>query len=408
MKAFNAAYLLIFSAVLLGCQAIQGFDERVGSAPKKTVVLDGLRSPWSLAFIDEYTVLITEKEGGLVLADLQTGRVQPIRGLPDDLVADVRVETNSDNGGLFDLVLHPSFPKSPWLYLSYAAQSTEGRTTKVVRAKLSGTSLFEIETLLVAKPYTKGEFFHYGGGLVFGQDDRLYITVGERIFNETSNPAVPIAQDPLDRRGKIYRLNADGSVPSDNPDFGDGAAEGLYAIGIRAAQGLTLHPQTGEVWFSEHGSRQGDEINRLIAGANYGWPIVTDGGYRDADYVPPQRSAENYEPPVWSWKQTVAPTGLTFYYGSAFPDWRGDLLVAGLSRGNLWRLNFVDDEIVSVEELFVNDRVRSRKVAVSPSGVLYLLTDTLIRVADDGSLEFSGKPSGQLIRIDNHQTEKAK
>ena len=369
-------------------------------ALSRTVVVDGLKSPWSIAFLSATEALITEKEGGVLRADLTTGRTAPIAGVPEDLVDDIRAEARFDNGGLFDIVLDPAFAENSWVYLAYAAKSEAGgRTTKVIRARLAGEALEDHETLLEATPYTDEEYFHYGGGLTFGADGKLYVTVGERIFNETSNPALPIAQDPLDRRGKIYRLNPDGSAPADNPDFGPDAPLGLYATGVRAPQGVTLHPETGEIWFSEHGSRQGDEINRLEAGANYGWPIVTTGGYRNEDYQPPERLGQTFVEPVWSWAQTVAPTGLVFYDGPEFPQWRGDLFVAGLARGSLWRLNFEAGSIVSVEELFVHDRVRSRKVALSPDGGLYMLTDTLLRTGADGGLEYTGEPGGQLLRL---------
>ena len=235
--------------------------------------------------------------------------------------------------------------------------------------------------------------------MTFGGDGKLYVTIGERLYHEADEPPLPIAQDLADKRGKIYRLNADGTAPADNPDFGPDGTPGLFAVGIRAAQGIALNPETGDIWFSEHGGRQGDEINLLVAGANYGWPVKTDGGYRDADYAPPELPDRVYTDPIWSWPHTVAPTGITFYDGRDFPAWRGDLLVAGLSRGSFWRLNFEDGEIASVEELFVDDRVRSRNVAVGPDGALYMLTDTLFRTGATGGLEFTGEPSGQLLRI---------
>ncbi len=370
-----------------------------GPDPERDVVLDGLKSPWGMAFIDADDVLITEKEGGLVRADLRTGERTSIGGMPTDLFDAIRGVAQFDNGGLFDVALSPDFENDSWVYLSYSAQADAGLTTKVIRARLVDGALHETETLLVAEPFTEGEFFHYGGGLAFGADGALYVTVGERIFNERDNPPVPIAQDITDRRGKIYRLNPDGSAPADNPEFGDGAAPGLVATGIRAAQGLALHPETGALWFSEHGSRQGDEINRLVAGANYGWPIVTTGGYRNDDYTPPSAGDTEFQAPVWAWAQTVAPTGLTFYFGTEFPEWRGDLLVSALSRGSFWRLKLEGDRVVSVEELFVDDRVRSRDVAVAPDGQLYMLTDTLLAPSGDGGLDFTGQPSGQLLRI---------
>ena len=369
--------------------------------PVKEIVLKDLKSPWSIAFVSEHEAIVSEKQGGLLRVDLVNRTRSTIRGLPDDLVNDVGTANPSDNGGLFDVVLDPRFANNRRLYLSYAAQTEDGRTTKVVRGILNGTELTAIEPLLVAEPFTDKQYHHYGGGMTFGPDGCLYITVGERLFDERDEPAIPIAQDVKDRRGKIYRIYSDGSIPADNPDFGPDAVPGLFAIGIRAAQGITVHPNTKEIWFSEHGTRQGDEINRLIAGANYGWPIKTTGGYRSTEYRPPAMPGAAFTEPVWYWLQTVAPTGLVFYRGTEFPSWQGDLLVAGLSRGTVWRLNFEDGDIASVEELFARDRVRARDVAVSPDGTLYLLTDRLFEVSVEGKLRNTGVPSGRLIRITN-------
>ena len=369
--------------------------------PVKEVVLGGLKSPWSIAFISENEAIISEKQGGLLLVDLVSRTQAPIDGIPRDLVSDIGQANPSDNGGLFDVVVDPDFAENRRVYLSYAAQNAKGRTTKVVRGTLNGTELAAIETLLVAEPFTDKQYHHYGGGMTFGPDGCLYITVGERLFDEIDEPPTPIAQDVTDRRGKIYRIYPDGSIPDDNPDFGPHAVPGLYAIGIRAAQGITVHPSTREIWFSEHGTRQGDEVNRLIAGANYGWPIKTTGGYRSTAYKPPAMPGAVFTPPVWSWLQTVAPTGLVFYTGSTFPTWQGDLLIAGLSRGSLWRMNFDNGVIVSVEELFVHQRVRTRDVAQSPDGTLYLLTDTLFEVNAQHRLQYTGAPNGQVFRIVN-------
>ena len=194
-----------------------------------------------------------------------------------------------------------------------------------------------------------------------------------------------IAQDVKDERGAIYRVHLDGAIPSDNPDFGPEAAPGMYAFGIRAAQGITTRPGTQEIWFSEHGTRQGDELNLLQAGANYGWPNITTGSYR-TDYEPAELEDPVYTDPQHYWLQTVAPTGLCFYTGTEFPSWQGNLIVPGLSRGSLWRLVLEGTTIVSAEELFLNNRVRSRKVRQSPEGQLYMLTD---------------EDNGKLLRITN-------
>lgn len=392
------------AALLAACSpaSVQTAAHPVPSVPVKEVVLDQLKSPWSIAFITNTDALISEKEGALLRVNLTDKSKTVVEGFPDDL-ANVRIgdPKRAGNNGIFDVVLDPHFVSNNLVYVAYSASQGSAFTTKVIRGELNGTTLSNVETLLVASPFTENERYHYGGGLIFGPDGKLYITVGERLFTEAGQPRIPIAQNLADKRGKIYRLNPDGSIPTDNPNFGEGAVPGLYAVGIRAAQGLTVHPKTGEIWFSEHGTHQGDEINKLTAGANYGWPVKTTGEYRYADYKPPAMEATEFTPPVWYWRHTVAPTGLTFYSGDEFPLWDGDLLVPGLSIGSIWRADFDNGEIVGLESLFVNDRARTRKIKQSPNGALYMLTDTQFTIIPGHGLEDHGGPDGQLIRIRN-------
>lgn len=353
--------------------------------PQQETVLEGLKRPWSMAFISEDEVLISEKEGDLVKYNLPKKEKTIIKGFPVDL--EDSLGGFGDNTGKFEVLLDPDFKNNKFIYLSYAAKSAKGRTTKIIRAILENESLQKIKVLFVAEPYTY-ERVHYGGGMVFGKDGKLYFTIGERLFTERDEPTLPIAQNIEDRRGKIYRINADGTIPKDNPDFGEKAIPGLYATGIRAAQGLTVDMTTNKIWFSEHGTHQGDEINVLKAGANYGWPMVTTGKYRFAEFNPAPIPGNNYTDPVWSWLQTVAPTGLHFYSGSEFAAWNGNLLVGGLSKGSVWRISIEDETIKGVEELFTDKRLRIRKVVQSPMGKLYLLSDEvngkLIRVKNGG------------------------
>lgn len=353
--------------------------------PEKETVLEGLKRPWSIAFISEDEVLISEKEGDLIKYNIAKKEKTKIQGFPTDL--EDSLGGFGDNTGKFEVLPDPDFKNNKFIYLSYAAQSPKGRATKIIRAVLENGSLQQIKTLFVAEPYTWGRV-HYGGGMIFGDDAKLYFTIGERIFTEKDEPAIPIAQNIEDKRGKIYRINPDGTIPKDNPDFGDKATPGLYATGIRAAQGLTVESNTKKIWFSEHGTHQGDEINVLRAGANYGWPVKTTGKYRFAEYAPTPVPGVNYTEPVWSWSQTVAPTGLHFYSGNEFAAWKGNLLVGGLSKGSLWRMVTEGEKIKTAEELFTDDRVRIRKVAQSPMGKLYILTDEM---------------NGKLIRIKQSQ-----
>jgi len=350
---------------------------------QKETVLEGLKRPWSMAFLSEDEVLISEKEGDLVKFNLLKKERTRIQGFPTDL--EDSLGGFGDNTGKFEVLLDPDFKKNKFIYLSYAAKSPNGRTTKIIRAVLENEFLQQIKVLFVAEPFT-WERVHYGGGMIFGTDGKLYFTIGERIFTEKDEPAIPIAQNIEDKRGKIYRINPDGTIPKDNPDFGDKATPGLYATGIRAAQGLTLETNTNKIWFSEHGTHQGDEINVLKAGANYGWPMKTTGKYRFAEFAPKPIPGNNYTEPVWSWLQTVAPTGLHFYSGNEFAAWNRNLLIGGLAKGSLWRMVIEGETIKSAEELFADDRLRIRKVVQSPMGKLYLLSDEV---------------NGKLIRVKN-------
>lgn len=353
--------------------------------PEKETVLEGLKRPWSIAFISENEMLITEKEGDLIKYDLLKKQKTIIKGFPTDMADSIAYYHPGDNTGKFEIVLDPNFQQNKFIYISYAAQTPKGKTTKIIRAILENESLQQVKVLFIAEPYS-WERVHYGGGMIFGNDGKLYFTIGERIFNEKDEPAIPIAQNVEDKRGKIYRINPDGSIPTDNPDFGSKAPRGLFATGIRASQSLALESATQKIWFTEHGTYQGDEINVLKAGANYGWPVKTTGKYRFAEYTPKANAETIYTEPVWSWLQTVAPTGLHFYSGNEFSSWNRNLLVGGLSRGSLWRLVLDGENIKSAEELFTNDRVRIRKVVQSPMGKLYILTDYM---------------DGKLIRIKN-------
>jgi aldose sugar dehydrogenase len=351
--------------------------------PEKETILEGLKRPWSIAFLSENEVLISEKEGDLVRVDLMKKEKIKVQGFPIDL--EDSLTGFGDNTGKFEVLLDPDFKNNKYIYLSYAAKSSKGRTTKIIRAILENDALKDIKVLFVAEPYTR-ERHHYGGGMTFGADGKLYFTIGERLFTEKDEPTIPIAQNLEDKRGKIYRINSDGTIPKDNPNFGDKATHDLYATGIRAVQGLAINPITKKIWFSEHGTQQGDEINVLNTGANYGWPMKTTGKYRFAEFSPKPIDGNVYTEPIWSWLHTVAPTGLHFYTGTEFGSWNNDLLVGGLSRGSLWRIKIEGETVKSAEELFVDDRVRIRKVIQSPSGRLFILTDEV---------------NGKLIRIKN-------
>jgi len=400
LKKIKGQWKIISKAA--SAEAIPKTVAQTTPKPVKEVVIAGLNKPWSMAFLSEDKAIVAEKDGDLLLVNLKDKSRKKITGLPKDVGRKILIDTvkhsngifsarahgqlHSFNAGWFQVLLDPNFEENNYLYISYAAENEErASTTKVVRGKLNGSMLTEVKTLFLAAPYTHG-LYHYGGGMVFGKDGKLYISIGERNFYEHLNPKLPVAQDINDKRGKIIRLNPDGSIPNDNPDFGKDAIPGLYATGIRAAQGLTLDSNTGAIWFSEHGTMQGDELNILTPKANYGWPNRTSGGYRTKGYKPYEIPGTEFTDPKYFWQHTIAPTGLTFYNGREFPMWRGNLIIPGLSNGNLWRIVIENNEVISTEELFINDRVRLRKAVTSPRGELYLLTDEV---------------NGKIIRVKN-------
>ncbi|OEK03977.1 PQQ-dependent sugar dehydrogenase [Roseivirga misakiensis] len=370
--------------------------------PVKKTVMSGLKKPWSMAFINESEALVAEKDGTVLRVNLETKSQKAISGLPKDVGREILIDTVkhtngifpagahgkkfSFNAGWFQVLLDPDFQNNQYIYISYAAENEEKASAlKVIRGQLNENQLTAVETLFLAGPYTHG-LYHYGGGMAFGNDGKLYISTGERNFYEHLNPKIPVAQNIEDPRGKIIRINPDGSIPTDNPNFGKKAVPGLFATGIRAAQGITLDANSGKLWFSEHGTMQGDELNIISPQANYGWPNRTTGGYRTKNYKPYEISGTTYTMPKHFWQHTIAPTGLTFYYGNEFPQWKNNLIVPGLSKGNLWRMVIENDELVSTEELFINDRVRLRKAVTSPAGELYLLTD---------------EADGKIIKLEN-------
>lgn len=352
----------------------------VKTVPVNTVpVATGLRRPWSMAFLPDGEFLVSEKEGGLIRVG-PDGVKHPVAGMPADLVD--TFEGRGDNSGLFDVVLHPDFASNRRLYFTYASQGADGLTTGLATARLLDDRLSEVRPLFAATPRS-AERFHYGGGLLIDRQRRLYLTVGERHFREGDNPPLPVAQDPADRRGKIFRFTLDGEPAPGNPDFGANAVPGLYALGIRAAQGLA-QAADGRIWMSEHGTHRGDEVNVLRPRANYGWPVHTSGRYRTTGYRPQTLPGAIYTAPAWTWTdRTVAPTGLVVVSGPQFPEWRGDLLLAGLSTGSLLRMDVEGDRVLGEEVLLTGTRLRNVKQA--PDGALYLLTD---------------EPEGRLLRLE--------
>ena len=342
-------------------QAVQG--ER---GPLRMVTLTaGLEFPWSLAFLPDGRMLVTERPGRLRVVG-RDGVVdpRPVEGLPRVAVV--------GQGGLLDVTLHPQFAANRWIYLSLASGDADGVGTEVVRGRLveqAGRLVLEdVKSVFRMAPRsTRGQ--HFGSRLVFDAKGFLYITLGDR-------GEMQRAQRMDDHAGSVVRLHDDGRVPADNPFVKVvGARPEKFTVGNRNMQGAAIHPVTGELWTHEHGPQGGDELNVMRAGRNYGWPIITYGvNYGIGTRIGEGTARAGMEQPLMHWTPSIAPSGMAFYSGSAFPAWKGHLLVGALRGQALHRLE-LDGEKVVHEERLLQGVARIRDVRVGPDGLVYLLTD---------------------------------
>ena len=337
-----------------------------------------LASPWSLAFLPDGRMLVTEKAGRLrrLSADGRTIEAE-ISGVPAVVAA--------GQGGLLDIALDPDHANNHWLYLSYSepGSGTEAGLsgTAVARAHLMGNQLQELRVIYRQVPKVSGSG-HFGSRFAFARDGTLFISLGER---QKGSPA----QDLSSSLGKVVRIRTDGSIPPDNPSLGNGARPEIWSYGHRNPQDIAVHPSTGELWVIEHGPQGGDELNHVQRGGNHGWPLVSYGcpygsPVGDGCRIGGGTHAPNYVEPVSYWVPTsTAPSSLLFYTGAGFPEWRGNAFVGALAGQTLWRVVLNGASEVSRSEPLkgtLNERVRS--VRQGPDGWIYLLTDNgrLLRI----------------------------
>jgi len=326
----------------------------------------GLVQPWSLAFLPDGRMLITERPGRLRV--FANGRLEPtpLAGVP-------RVAATSQ-GGLLDVCLHPAFAQNRVLYLSYSAEGAGGNATTVARAELGEGGLQGLTVIFEAVPRAPGGL-HFGSRIAFDRAGLMYVSAGERYTK-------PRAQNLGDLGGKVARLKDDGSVPADNPFVGrTGARPEIFSYGHRNPQGLAMHPVTGRIWEVEHGPRGGDELNILKPGANYGWPLATHGIDYDGSIISPNKSLPGMEDPLRVWTPSISPCGLCFYTGDKFPAWKGSLFTGGLSAYALFRLELDGERVIGEERLIEGRLPYIRDVRQGPDGLLYLVTHS-----DDGGL----------------------
>ncbi len=367
-----AGVLFLLTAALFPlAAAAQVFSSEVQQFRAITLT-ENLEHPWGLAFLPDGRMLVSERPGRLRLVNADDRLdPQPVSGLP--AIAAV------GQGGLLDVALHPDYGRNGWLYLSYAGEGPGGYGTEVLRARLDGHALRDVQLIFRMQPKS-GAGHHFGSRLVFDRQGYLYITLGDRGEMER-------AQRLDDHAGSVIRLHDDGRVPADNP-FVDrpGAKPEKFTLGNRNVQGAALHPQTGEVWAHEHGPQGGDEVNIIRAGVNYGWPVITYG----RNYVTGTRIGEGtarpgMAQPLLQWTPSIAPSGMAFYTGDRFPQWRGNLFVGALKFQMLVRLQLDGERVVHEERLLDGALGRIRDVRQGPDGLLYLLTDS---------------PRGRIVRLE--------
>jgi glucose/arabinose dehydrogenase len=380
----GAAVAALVAVSLAGCSPQVGSIEASGDVPEASgwrseLVTGGLVHPWSIAWLPDGSALITERPGRLRLLS-DDGRLdpEPISGLP-------KVCTDCGQGGLLDVALHPDFAQNRLVYLTFAEGTRDANRTALARGRLDGKRLRDVEVVF-RNADSKSGGQHFGSRLVWLADKTLLMSIGDG-----GNPPTAFAGDVIRKQaqnlgthfGKVVRLTEDGGAPPDNPFVDEpGAKPEIYSYGHRNIQGMVRDAASGQVWANEHGSRGGDELNRIEAGNNYGWPEVT----YSMEYSGPRISDETSRPgvtqPVVVWTPSKAPSGLAIYTGPEFPAWQGDLFSGALKFQEVRWLDLEGGRIVGEQKLSIGQRVRD--VRQGPDGGLYVLTD---------------EADGQLLRI---------
>lgn len=343
-------------------------EHRLGVAFDVVTVASGLVNPWGMAFLPDGRMLVTERPGRLRVVTADGALSEPVVGLP---AMDARGQ-----GGLLDVALDPDFSSNQLIYWSFSEPQDDGtNNTAVARGRfVDGVAprVENVQTIYSQTPSMDSRL-HFGSRLVFADDGTLFVTQGDRSIT----PGRMQAQDMDSLLGKVVRINADGSVPADNP-FADrgGVAAKMWSIGHRNIQGATLHPETRELWTIEHGTRGGDELNITRKGLDYGWPTIAYGiEYRGGQITGGIQAQDGMEQPLYYWDPVIAPGGMTFYTGDLFPAWKGSLFIGGMGSRALVRLGLEGEHVSGEERLLTDEQERFRDVAQGPDGALYLLTD---------------------------------
>ncbi|WP_336338335.1 PQQ-dependent sugar dehydrogenase [Haloarcula brevis] len=386
-RTFLAASGLAVAGTLTGCSAPEEDQPAGGSAATDAVtdgsgtglavetVAEGLESPWSVTPLPAAgRLLVTERVGRVVLVDPSDGTVTRVSGAPSVYAR--------GQGGMLDAALHPDFPDPAWVYLTYSKENDSGESaTHLGRGRLDadGAQFTAFEQLHVAEPFVDSDG-HFGSRVVFGPDGLVYVTVGDRQFKDFGPDHV--AQDRTNELGTTLRLTPSGGIPDSNPFTDDpDAVDSIFSYGHRNAQGMTVHPDTGAIWQAEFGEQDGDEINVVERGGNYGWPVADEGcTYGSGEPIGVSHAErDDVVAPVYSWdcgSGGFPPSGTTFYTGDAFTEWTGDLLVGGLASQYLARFTVDGRTVKEAQPLLADRGWRIRDVAVEPSGHVLVAVDS--------------------------------
>ncbi len=318
----------------------------------------GLKGPWGIAFMNNGDALLTERAGGLRKLSKDGTLSDAISGLPEAAVV--------GQGGMLGVALHPDFDKNQWVYVCLSVADGDKRGSEVHRGRLVGDKLENVTEIFVARPKIDSSH-HFGCRLAFDDGTLLFISLGDRTKKEKS-------QETTNHFGVVVRVNDDGSVPKDNP-FISGPAPEIFSYGHRNVQGMAVHPTTGKVWTHEHGPKGGDEVNILSKGDNYGWPSITYGVNYNGSVITDKKAMDGMRQPLTYWDPSIAPSGMAFYTGDEFPEWKGNLFVGSLKFRYLNRMVMDGEKVLKQEELLKDRNERIRDVKQAPDGSLYVIVD---------------------------------
>lgn len=356
MRLFRCKSLLLSLCMLQPAAYAMTVDSKAGPIEVKEFT-SNLSHPWGLAFLPDGRMLVTERSGNLRYVSKDGKVSEPIQGLP-------KLYTKGQ-GGLLDVVVDRNFSQTKKVFFSFAQADSSGNGTALASAVLDGQTLKDVQVIFSQQPKVDSQY-HFGGRIVQQADGHLFLTLGDRLVLRKE------VQQTNTTIGKVVHVTPDGKPATDNPYLNDKTADArIWSLGHRNIQGATLDTQ-GRLWTHEHGPQGGDEINITLAGKNYGWPLITYGEEYGGGAIGPTAKA-GLEQPLHYWVPSIAPSGMSFYQGTLFKAWQGDLLVGSLKFGLLVRLDIENDNVVSEERMSIGKRVRH--VVTGPDGALYLLTD---------------------------------